>query len=176
MIFNVANAGFKSWWFPAFGLIFVGMGLALPRLFKMGFVRPTPPPDMQKWFPRILLVFAILWTSFNFITTFADYRRAVTAMQNNRAKVVEGLVMDFKAMPYTGHAMESFVVRGVRFEYADNVCTAGFNNTASHGGPIREGLPVKIWYLGGEILRLDIKQAPNQVQEDTAHKLANPQH
>ena len=85
------------------------------------------------------------------------YRRAVNAVRNHRAQVIEGVVTDFKPMPYTGHAMESFAVNGVRFEYSDFVITAGFNNTSSHGGPIREGLPVKIWYSGGEILRLDIK-------------------
>jgi hypothetical protein len=65
-------------------------------------------------------------------------------------------------MPITGHSMESFVVRGVRFEYSDNVSTAGFNNTTSHGGPIREGLPVRVWYRGNEILRLDVAKGPNR--------------
>jgi hypothetical protein len=53
-------------------------------------------------------------------------------------------------------------VHGVRFQYSDYVITAGFNNTSSHGGPIREGLPVRIWYLDGEILRLDIAKRPKQ--------------
>ena len=88
--------------------------------------------------------------------------QAVSAMRNNRAAFIEGIVTDFKPMPYTGHAMESFVVYGVRFEYSDYVITAGFNNTTSHGGPIREGLPVRIWYRAIEILRLDIANTPNQ--------------
>jgi hypothetical protein len=56
--------------------------------------------------------------------------------------------------------MESFVVKGVAFKYSDSVIAAGFNNSASHGGPIREGLHVKIWHLNGEILRLDIEKEP----------------
>ena len=157
-VFDVTQTGYRHWSFTAFGLIFVAVGLALPTLIRIGIFR-KPPNWMQKWFPRVFLGFAIFLTLTCFITTYTDYRRAVSAIRNNRAHVIEGIVTDFKPMPYTGHAMESFVVQGIRFEYSDHVITGGFNNTSSHGGPIREGLPVKIWYLGREILRLDIKRS-----------------
>jgi hypothetical protein len=165
-VFDVAQSGYRQWSFAASGLIFVAVGLALPILMRIGIFR-KPPAWMQKWFPSVFLGFAIFWTTSCFIATYTDYRRAVSAIRNNRAQVIEGVVTDFKPMPYTGHAMESFVVQGVRFDYSDYVITAGFNNTSSHGGPIREGLPVKIWHLGGEILRLDIKK-PNQSMKPTA--------
>jgi hypothetical protein len=170
-VFDVTKVGYRQWSFPAFGLIFVAVGLALPILIRIGIFR-TPPPWMQKWFPRFFLGFALFWTTTCFIGTYVDYRRAVNAILNNRTQVIEGVVTDFKPMPYTGHAMESFVVDGVRFEYSDFVITAGFNNTSSHDGPIREGLPVKIWYLGSEILRLDIKR-PNQSMKPTAPERVN---
>jgi len=165
-VFDVTRAGYRQWSFAAFGLIFVAVGLALPMLVRIG-IFPKQPAWMQKWFPRVFLGFAIFWTTTCFIVTYTDYRRAVSAIRNNRAHMVEGVVRDFKPMPYAGHATESFVVQGVRFEYSDYVITAGFNNASSHGGPIREGLPVKIWYLGREILRLDIKRS-NQSMKPTA--------
>jgi len=61
-------------------------------------------------------------------------------------------------MPYSGHAMESFTVSGVPFSYSDYIPKAGFNQTSSHGGPIHEGLPVRIWYVGNEIVKLEIKK------------------
>ena len=61
-------------------------------------------------------------------------------------------------MPYAGHSDESFVVGGRRFSYSDFVVTSGFHNAASHGGPIREGLYVRVTYLGNLILRLEIAQ------------------
>jgi hypothetical protein len=41
--------------------------------------------------------------------------------------------------------------------YSDYVVTAGFNNTASHGGPIRQDLPVRISYVGNSIVKLEIR-------------------
>ena len=54
--------------------------------------------------------------------------------------------------------MEQFDIAGVSFSYSDYVITAGFNNSASHGGPIREGLPVRVCHRNGEILRLEVMQ------------------
>lgn len=158
-VFDVTQAGFRQWKFSVIGLLLVAAGLAMRWLVRIGVMRPQYP-WMMKCFPRVFVGFAIVWTLISFSATFADYQGAVSAMRNNRAKVIEGIVTQFRPMPYTGHAKESFVVEGIRFEYSDYTTTAGFNNTTSHGGPIREGLPVKIWYVGGRILRLDIKQEP----------------
>jgi hypothetical protein len=157
-VFDVTQTGFRQWSFPAFGLIFVAVGLLLPTLMRLGILRKSPP-WMEKWFPRVFLGFAIFWTVTSFLATYTDYRGAVHAMRSQQARFVEGTVSQFIPMPYTGHAMESFIVQGVRFEYSDYVITAGFNNTTSHGGPIRDGLPVRIWYRGTEILRLDVAKA-----------------
>jgi hypothetical protein len=35
----------------------------------------------------------------------------------------------------------------VPFKYSDfDLTNPGFRNTTSHGGPIKDGLPVRIWY------------------------------
>jgi len=52
--------------------------------------------------------------------------------------------------------MERFVVNGHHYEYSDYVVSAGFNNTQSHGGPIREGITVRIADVRGKIARLEI--------------------
>ncbi|WP_321797617.1 hypothetical protein [Burkholderia sp. BCC1988] len=62
----------------------------------------------------------------------------------------------FEPMPYGGHAMERFCVGQVCFSYSDYVVTGGFNNTASHGGPIRAGLPVRVSYVDGLIVKLEV--------------------
>ncbi len=85
-----------------------------------------------------------------------DQRQLADALRKGEYEIVEGEVVDFVPMPYDGGARESFVVGGHRYDYSDWEATAGFNNTQSHGGPIRQGVRVRIADVGGEIARLEI--------------------
>jgi hypothetical protein len=172
-VFDVTDAGFKNWRLSAGALIPASAALTIMALQERGVMASSSflgflgPYRQRKWPARLILGFSILWALTTFVVTFSDYRRAVNAMRNGSAKIVEGTVTRFAPMPHTGHSMESFGVNGLEFEYSDFFATAGFNNTATYGGPIREGLFVKIWHLGGEILRLDVEKAPNQTSDPT---------
>jgi hypothetical protein len=50
----------------------------------------------------------------------------------------------------------TFRVGDVRFAYSDFRVSCGFNNTTSHGGPVREGLHVRIHYVEGIILKFEV--------------------
>jgi hypothetical protein len=157
-VFDVADAGYKSAGFPAFGLIFVVLGILLV-VFRRHIPRwNTRSRAARIIFPYGFLCFAVLWTVVTFVATYSEYRQASQVRAANGAPVVEGLVTNFVPMPVTGHAMESFCVSTVCFKYSDYAVTAGFNRTSSHGGPIREGLPVRITYFGNIILKLEIRQ------------------
>jgi len=69
---------------------------------------------------------------------------------------VEGRVTGFVPPRYKGQSAESFVVGDQRFAYSDDVVTAGFHNSSSHGDPIHEGLYVRVTYLGNLIVRLEV--------------------
>lgn len=155
-VFNVANVGYKSAIFPAIGLILVASGI-LFVLIRNRIPGWTQRPQIAKIiFPFGYLCFAGIWTLAAFVGTYGDYRRAQEAQAAGTASVVEGVVTDFVPMPVTGHAMEHFCVSGVCFNYSDYVMTAGFNRTSSHGGPIREGLPIRVTYIGNTILKLEV--------------------
>lgn len=64
-----------------------------------------------------------------------------SAYRNGEFSLVEAVVTNFHLMPYEGHQDGCFSVQSDTFCYSDFVVTAGFNNSASHGGTIREGLP-----------------------------------
>jgi hypothetical protein len=84
------------------------------------------------------------------------YTRAKNTYETGQYSVMEGTVTDFHPMPYSGHQEESFAINGVRFSYSDYILIPCFNNTTSHGGPIHEGLRVRIAYSGNCILKLEI--------------------
>jgi hypothetical protein len=90
---------------------------------------------------------------------YSQHRRAADALERGGAQVVEGPVEHFQQ----GIKDESFDVGGVHFQYADGIIVPGFHHQAINGGPMREGLPVRIHYVprrinwgGPYILRLEI--------------------
>ncbi len=103
-------------------------------------------------------LFGALWIGVVGTQTLSTDSDAFAAYQKGDYQTVAGVVADFHPMPYEGHQEECFSVQEQRFCYSDYVIAPGFHNAASHGGPIRAGLPVRIAYWNGSILRLDVAQ------------------
>jgi hypothetical protein len=117
-------------------------------------------------FVVFLCLFGAIWVGgVGTSVLIADWQ-AFTAYQRGDYQTVEGIVYDFRPMPYEGHQDECFSVQDQRFCYSDYEIAPGFHNAASHGGLIRSGLLVRIAYRDGHILRLDIPkdQAPTPAQ------------
>ncbi len=150
-VFEITQKPFE-WWFSAIGVIFVVMGIVF---VVVG--RKWPSQKRAKATGYGALVFALLWTLLAFGSTFPVYRRCIEAYRSGNYSAVEGIVENFHPMPYEGHQDECFSVQGQRFCYSDYGIQPGFNQSASHGGPIRAGLPVRIAYYEGQILRLEVR-------------------
>jgi hypothetical protein len=148
-------------WFPAFGLIFVVLGVLLWR-FRDRLGNRRRSPRARKIFAGLYLGFSILWTVTVAIAVLRESYVARRALRSGTAAVVEGPVQEFHPMPYRGHDTERFRVGNVRFRYSDFSVQSGFNRSSSHGGPIREGLMVRIHYIGqpsqATILRLETRE------------------
>jgi len=162
--FDLYLKGYE-WWFPAFGLIFVVIGAALVWLGRaMNWQRS------RRFVGYFMIGFACLWSGLTFSTTFGEYTSLRSAYGRSKFSVVDGPVTKFRPMPYQGHQDECFSVQSQTFCYSDYVVTAGFNNSASHGGPIREGLPVRVSYIGNTIVRLEVASnsptTPNAAKSD----------
>jgi len=158
LIFDARDSGFREWWFPAIGLIFIAAGIFLlknRKSMRYMFSWQLDPKETVK-LGCFVLVFAVLWTTVASVSMGREYRRLRKALDGGGINVVEGPVSDFVPMPYQGHAQEHFTVCGVPFSYSDYGVTAGFNNTSSHGGPMRQGLWVRIEHVGSTIARLEI--------------------
>ncbi|XXT18568.1 hypothetical protein WME94_50905 [Sorangium sp. So ce429] len=104
----------------------------------------SPPSTL---FAGVILGFSLLWTAVACIDAVSDYFQLKGALRSNRAEVVEGPVERFHPMPDTGHDKERFSVQGVPFAYSDASNTGAFNRSRASGGPIEEGLQVRIHYL-----------------------------
>ena len=104
----------------------------------------------------IFVVFASLWTLGASCGLYAEYAGIRRALRDSTYVVVEGVVTEFVPGRTDGHPAESFVVNGHRYEYSPYIVTSGFSQIQPLGGPIHEGLLVRIADVDGTIARLEV--------------------
>ena len=158
-LYDASQAGYN--WMPAaVGLFLVGGGiltLCRPALFEkqLSNGRTTRPSKTFAW---LFLLCAMAISVLINTVTWSQYQKAISRLRSGDFKTVQGKVENFVPEPWSGHAMESFSVSGKIFSYGYYVDTPGFHNSTSHGGPIKEGLYVRISYRGNVILKLERAQ------------------
>jgi hypothetical protein len=155
-VFDAGQQGYSNWWFPAVGLVFVAWGMA--QIFWPGTIRRALPVGLRggvrgQTYNREIVLVASIWTVVTFCITAMGSWGAGHRLNQGLYEVVEGPITDYAN---NGRSNESFSVNGHRFSYSDYIVTSGFHTTASHGGPIHEGLYVRITYSNDQILRLEI--------------------
>ena len=115
------------------------------------------------WGPRLLglglaplFIFA-LWFRYSYYhwTYFTEYHDL------GPYQTVEGPVEHYLARQSGEVNFEQFTVNGVPLGYGSLGMPKCFSHPAANGGPIREGLPVRITYDGNCIVKVEIlKVAP----------------
>ena len=155
-VFDISQKPFE-WWWSAVGLLFVIVGIVVLKYGR--WLSTSKDQKLWGWF---FVVFGSGATFVIFVLTYATYDEYLQAYKTGQYSMVEGVVEDFHAMPYEGHQNECFRVDKEKFCYSDYEVSPAFNQSASHGGPIRAGLPVRIAYYEGNnfqahILRLEVR-------------------
>ena len=99
----------------------------------------------------IIQVFGMIMTGFMVLVFLSNdidlYNTCVKAYRSGDYEIVEGYVENYVPMPKGGHALESFNVGGVYFEYSENSAVCGYSQTEPYGGVIRNGQYLKIGYV-----------------------------
>jgi hypothetical protein len=131
---------------------------AVTYFFRDHYSNPFRARPMPQRFPFFLLLFGAVWMQLSALSLYTQYDVMDRALKTGKVRVVEGKVVQFSPMPYTGHAMERFCVSDTEacFSYSDYEVTPGFNRTTAHGGPIQAGLPVRVTYKDNTILKLEV--------------------
>lgn len=117
----------------------------------------------SKWSPAAKAIFA--WFYFLFAAAIAavslwsyygDDLRLRQAVRAGGYETVEGCLEAFHAMSETGHGDERLRVGGRTFAYSDFNLTPAFHSSAFRNGPIHRDSWVRIAFVGGDIVRLDV--------------------
>ena len=145
LVYSVIEEGYTTWPFATAGLIFVILGALALRFSKR---------RAAAWF---IFLFAVVWCIGAFIGAYVEYARLRNALRDGTAVLVEGRVVNFSPEPAVGHAPETFDVAGTHFAYQGvGGVSAAFNQSKPKGGPIRDGVQVRIWHVQGKIARLEL--------------------
>jgi hypothetical protein len=147
LIFDMQSKAY-DWSIWHVGFLFIG------GLFAIWLGKRRPSPRAVPGVGYFMCAVAILFAVFEVGSYFLNRHEKLNLLNTDRCSVVEGAVTNFHPVPASGHAEESFVVRNERFTYSDYTITLCFNNTLSHGGPIREGLPLKIRFSDNCIIKI----------------------
>lgn len=108
-------------------------------------------PPLIRFKGIFMMCFAGLMLAIVLPSQIVGYLHTKSVYKQKQYQTIEGVVTDFDPMPEGGHQNESFVVSGVPFAFSNfDVTDYGYNNAASHGGAIREGLQVRIAYMANE--------------------------
>jgi hypothetical protein len=157
-VFDILQVGYRSWPSVLVGLAFMLIGVSMfvfPRFWEK--IPLRGPEFMRRYSAYILTGFAAIWTLFAFVGTYSDYAYAKNEYLQGKAEVIEGTVSNFKpGTNMRGSAYESFCVKDKCFTYSDYEEQAGFNTMTINGGPIREGLPVRVTFVGNTIVKLEV--------------------
>jgi hypothetical protein len=112
----------------------------------------------QLWSVRAGVVLSALGALLAVVMTIGEYRLCSTPIDSSDVSVAVGPVRDFVPVPATGHGVGSFSVDNQQFEFSGMESGCSFHWAAVSGGPLREGMVVRIHSKYGRILRLDVEQ------------------
>ncbi len=163
--FSQRSPGFGVMLFPLL-FVFIGIGIFLynknivDKNAKSSF--GISKRKFGMFFGLLFLSFTILVSTLTISSHISEYGKTIDVYKNKSYKTVQGLIENYHPIPKGGHDSERFTVQGVSFEYSDyDLTDYGYNNAASNGGAIKEGLFVRINYFHNGtknvILRLETK-------------------
>lgn len=170
-VYDVTQQGYSWGWLliPAFIVVVVVVIVAWKRREEIR--SKISSPSYAVAFGSLILACVLLLTTcitiIGFATSYSSYFNAKQILQTEKAQLVEGQVENFTPQPAFDNGVESFTVRGVKFQYSMATLSHGFNKSSTHGGPInRNGIQVRIHYYYDQsensniILQLEVMQQP----------------
>ena len=142
--------------------LFVGVAVLVGGL--VGAIRIWRRPYGQSRSGLAPCLFAILWAVFwlvlhNFPRMYGRIDALTDAYEHKRYEVVEGVVTVLNEQPEHGHSSgDRIAVGGKTFEVSYFSATPAYRQTIAHGGALQNGAYARVGYVGGDIVRIEIRK------------------
>lgn len=152
--YDLVKEGVPYWYSPIIGVGFLVLGWI--AFHALGVVSRSLFMLVQRVAGLIGSIICFGLSFYFALNAYLHYRSLVNAIEHGDSKRIEGMVTSVTPAPPQGPQVESFTVDGKRFSYSADELEPGFRQTRAHGSPIREGLKVRIEYVGETIVRLAV--------------------
>ncbi len=171
--FDVENLDF-SWSQFNIRIILLVVSIVAYNIVKRKKQQPISPPSYQKsitqqiFSPSLQDTLKLAIAFFGFFLVFGigislyDMYKVKDAIKTGKVKIVTGKVSNYQLEqnPSGKIGTESFYVEDIKFEYSDSETMYRFHQTSLNGGPVHEGMKVRIHYFGMPpvILKLELSE------------------
>ena len=156
VVVDARNAGLPGWETIPIALLFVALAYVKRQLPSS---KPRAPA-LAWFFRNALLIFACTVAAGDILATVGSNLRVRYRLNHDDYTVVEGVVSDFVPGDWIGHRHELWRVRSgdkdYWYTYSKSIITSGFRQTQEEGGPIHNGVHVRIADMDGLIARLEV--------------------
>lgn len=160
--FEIEQHGLGVLWFPLVGFLFAG-GVFVGTEYFNRYVAVGPKRFIPSF--RIGVVsFFLLWAVGAYFVVGPAQSKLRKSYAEGSFNIVEGIVDSFNSNPRDrdDNEMESFRVHDQFFEYNYFELSPSFKHTAYHGGPLEEGMQVRVTYIGDVIVKLEVPLRANK--------------
>ena len=141
-VYDIGTDGFDEWWW----LLGIVVGFAALLLALLVFPRAQAKHRLLAGIG--LLLVSMVGMNFLMGAHFLE-RRAIAEIAAGKAKTIAGKIANFQ--PDQGGkgdaAIESFRIGDERFSYSNSIHRAGFKQTRIYGGPLKDGMTVRLTYV-----------------------------
>jgi hypothetical protein len=156
VVYDIRHAMPNDWWLIMISLVLGPVGYGIYR-------QAHRFESSKTGFVGLFLVFmAGLVALFVMGGSLLPYLGLRSHVARGAYRVIEGTVRSFVPGDPGDHRSESWVLQSwsdsIRYSYSPSIVGAGYDQTAPHGGQVREGVRVRVWDVGGRIARLEIAQ------------------
>ena len=157
LLFDVRNNQFASW--PAFAPLAILQAALLLELFRRRRQFKEATGSRGRWRVAVYLlavVVTLLLTGLQFRSYAQEKAEFVRALDDKRARVVEGEITDYTPQAWTGKPLEKFQVGADQFSFDGFGASSAYHVRARSGGRLRNGMRVRLLEFRGNILRVEV--------------------
>lgn len=154
-MFDLTRHGYTAWRAAITPMLAAFAVVALLILIR----RATRDQPRERRISEIVAVIAVagccLVACVITVSTWREYAMLSRSIREGHCRIITGRVTHLTPERSGGHPIERFRVAADSFWYSSSATTSAFHTTVAKGGPIREGLLVRLFAVDGAIVRLD---------------------